>query len=155
MYSRTRFAPGIKLFKAGPVHEKFHGGYFGPWSACYFPFVGFSLVLCLTLFTRSGVSVNCYLFLFASTFFFNCWPPRLPAGGVHDRFCFIQFSSFFIFLCRFVFFLFVFSFRFCISENVYAMPVVSIIMTWHFITHHCCNTWYLVPGTWQRSISVA
>ena len=95
------------------------GECFGLWSACYFPFVVFPLVLCLTMLTSSGVfDVSSF---FSRSFLFTCLTPRLRGGG-HDSFVS---SLFFYVFCipflslRFVFFVFVFSlsvsFRFSTS----------------------------------------
>ena len=92
---------------------------------CYFPFViivFFSVVLCLTLFTSSGVSV---IFIFFQLVLSRVLATS-PARGGHDRlfllvFGFILFFfSLFLFLFRFVYFVPVFSslivsFRFPIS----------------------------------------
>ena len=66
------------------------GGCFGLWSACYFSFVIFPLVLCLTLFT-SSVFV---LFSFFQFVLFQA-SANLPAEGGHDSFCFFHFILFF------------------------------------------------------------
>ena len=107
------------------------GGCFGLWSACYCAFVIFSLVLCLTLSTSSGVLVIVPLLFFpwffvllclqavvfllcfpfcSSTVFFKCWPPDLR-GWEHDILFFSSFCfHFFLHPLRFVF-LFLFSLR--------------------------------------------
>ena len=79
------------------------------WFACNFPFVIFSLVLCLTLFTSSGVFV---IFLFFPARSFQVFATS-PAGG-GTTVCFFYFLLFFTFVLffRIIFFAFVFVFVF-------------------------------------------
>ena len=70
-------------------------------------------------------------------------------GAGHDRFFLLFSSRIFLFLIRLLCFCFLFgcyvAFAFSISYNVYVVPVVSSILTWHFIAH-CCAYSNVIRG---------
>ena len=136
------------------------GGCFGVRPACYFPCVIISLVLCLALFTSSGVF---FLFIFSQLVFYQVLATS-PAGPRARQ---IVSSTFvfhfcFLFLFRFVFIVFVFSlivsFCFFISHNGSDVRVVSSMMTWHCIAHsgavHTANIRGNVVSLWRSVVTI-
>ena len=75
-------------------------GCFGLWSACYFPFVIFPLVLCLTLFTSSGVSLM-FSFFFQLVLFQVLTTSLVCRGGGRQivSFSFLSFLFFSLSIC--------------------------------------------------------
>ena len=119
-------------------------------SLCYSP-----LVLCPTQFTSSGVFL--LFFFFFQLVLFKCLPHRLR--GQARQFVLSIFS---LFSCLFRFVFVVLVFLLCFRSFLYFIECVCRAcriqyqdMALHFPLLCLLHTRYQVPGTWQRSISVA
>ena len=113
------------------------GGCFVFLSACYVPFVIFSLVLCLLLFLQAVMFLLFVSFFFRS-FFFKCsWRNRLRgAGGSTDCFFYFLLSCCFFLSFGLSLFLFLFDLPFVSPLHRMCMSCLSYLVWWYLVWWH-------------------